>query len=243
MFLKKLLKLPKSTPDFFVRLEAGVPKISVSIVKQAFSYWIKLANCKNGSLLNACYNETLRNSGMIEYNWKHQLSKVLGNKFNSEILYEKNPKILCMKLQKALENYSIQCNNLDVERMINSNYLPHYKNIKTNVKCEPYFNYDLPINYACLFVRLRANCQNIYIKNKKITQADHCSFCNSDCRSDWYHVILQCKAFYQERMKYINNMINDNYSKENWFKMVNSDIERNNIVNINNYFTQIAKNM
>jgi Reverse transcriptase (RNA-dependent DNA polymerase) len=239
-FFKKLLKLPKNTPDFFVRLEAGVSSISVSVIRQALVYWLKLVSSKKCSLLNNCYIETLKNTGVIEYNWKYQLSYVLGNSLKETVLFEKNPKILGIKLENALEKYAIECKNRDVEKMLSSNSMPFYKCIKKNINCEPYFNFDLPIKYACVFARLRANCENIYINNKKFSQNETCLFCKSNNVCDWYHIIVSCKKFKTERLRFINNIISPDLLRENWFEIINSNITKKNIIYLNNYFSHIS---
>ncbi|CAG7733390.1 unnamed protein product [Allacma fusca] len=75
-FVKKLLKLPQSTPNFFIKLESNLENPSVNIITQSIKLWAKSLNPQN-HLLNSCYCDQWNLQGDVSNNWALQLKNVL----------------------------------------------------------------------------------------------------------------------------------------------------------------------
>ncbi len=54
-FIKKLLLVPKNTPDFALRLETGLIHLKYLIFKLAFSWFIKLHSINEQRLPRICF--------------------------------------------------------------------------------------------------------------------------------------------------------------------------------------------
>ncbi|CAG7822816.1 unnamed protein product, partial [Allacma fusca] len=135
-FVKKLLRLPKNTPAFFLNLEFKLDKISVSVVRSALLLWLRCLQSYAGNyandLLKNCYVDMWNEKPEdCKYSWSSQLFSVIQNHIPEELWVSKDPVTLRAAIPTIISKYKQALVQSDVLKMQESTYFPMYKRIKT----------------------------------------------------------------------------------------------------------------
>ncbi|OXA46407.1 hypothetical protein Fcan01_18818 [Folsomia candida] len=136
-FLKKLLRLPPSTPDYFVRLETGARDTRLQHLADTLGFWERISR-KKKTPPNHCWSQDFLD-----------LLKVA----KCENLPSTLTSLVTMR-KTLLINYELHLKNADVSRMQNSRFIPHYKLIKLKATTEGYFSMNHSIQKCNLMTQL-----------------------------------------------------------------------------------------
>jgi len=75
-FVKKLLALPRNTPNFFIYLDFGIIPASALVISSAIKMWSRMV--KPESLLRTCYLDMWHLNSDPKFSWSNKLYKCIG---------------------------------------------------------------------------------------------------------------------------------------------------------------------
>lgn len=78
-FYRRLLGISRYTANYVIRLEVGLPKIEIKVVKQALQFWKKLVSLDNTRNAKLCFMALCKNADEpncnTRYNWALSMKK------------------------------------------------------------------------------------------------------------------------------------------------------------------------
>ncbi|OXA59193.1 LINE-1 retrotransposable element ORF2 protein [Folsomia candida] len=208
-FLKKLLRLLPSTPDYFVRLETGARDTRLQHLADTLGFWERISRKKEDSPVRQCMiiqmKWTRLNSTPMQRNhcWGQDFLDLL-KIAKCENLPSTLTSLVTMR-KTLLINYELHIKNQDVSRMQNSSFIPHYKFIKLKSTTEGYFNMNHSIQKCSLMTQLRLNKFSIKIGESYIPLNSNCPLCSDTCSVE--HLMFSCTSLRSERQSLIFPLI------------------------------------
>jgi len=201
-FWRQQLKLPKATPKFFTLLERNSPPTKCFLIKQTLKYWAKILMLEQTNIVRICY-EVLRADNIEKpqnRTWITNLKKILVEHDLGALWEKQNGPIILNKLHNTHKNLEITEWYRLVQIMRASNFLKQYKNIKTHVKTELYWNAKLTWDQKLFVLYLRLNISHFLHKGRvyRLNALEHlyhpetpisCQICNTNDKDDIYHII------------------------------------------------------
>ena len=189
-FFKRVLWLPKCTPNYAVRLEVGRPHLSVHILKLTLNWLTKLAKMPQTRypymcLLCLCTYDT-KNSNIVKYNWVSMVKQVFFSPINElELWDDLNNFLMPEVVERVLDKFSAYTYMLDMESVPISSSLLFYPSLNINNECRSYFYFKISFEIKRIYSQCRL--LNIYSKRiitKKGVYKFHdmgdCNYCNRD---------------------------------------------------------------
>ena len=225
-FLKRLFKLPRHTPMYFVRLENNRIHTQLQVIKYTLNYWLHIMSKKDGTLLRDSY-EALRRystfgSPSSKYNWTLKLQEILSEVNMSHVWESQSREIVKENINVILDKYKEKLIQSDINKTNSSSSLPHYKNIM-DTNPHTYLNINLPLQVTSIIMQIRLNFDRITINNKSITfnawfnqNNSSCTNCNSNSIEDINHFLFNCSFYDNIRKKY--NIQEENFVNIDFYR-------------------------
>ncbi|OXA39342.1 hypothetical protein Fcan01_25891 [Folsomia candida] len=185
-FWKRLLRLPKSTPGYVVRLETGSQHTSLQMVKATLRLICKILQKDDNTLLAQCLKWQLRWEPRIssaKRSWAKQLKKWLNLTEDGYLLsqpYDQLKNVFPEQKQLIIGKLTTFLLNKHTLRMTDSAWTPDYSKIKTHASTEKYLLLDPALPAAQTLAQTRVNLHRIVYKDKVAPLQDKaaCPWCS-----------------------------------------------------------------
>ena len=201
-FLRKLLKVRKSTPLYMIHGELGHYPVHVIIKSRMIQFWSKLFVNRN-KISFKIYNYMLIQQS-IKFKWVTEIKSILDSVGLSYIWQQNAPVPLNLhKLVKQIltDQYTQQWNTL----VNSSNKGKLYHIYKESIEFEPYLKF-LPLTDALSLFKFRTANHKLPIETGRWdgTLIEHrkCSLCQRDEIGTERHYLLSCDHFNDTRSNY-----------------------------------------
>lgn len=242
-FLKRILKLRKSTPNYMVFGETGRFPLTIKIKKRIVSFWIKLVHSPN-KLSNLFYRLLLNsfNNGYA-ISWTKNLKEIFDSLGYSNIWITQgdglNEKWVVKTIERKLQDQFIQKWEQDIN---NSSKGLTYKIIKTSFGYEQYLSI-LPEYYWSYMLKFRTSNHKLPIEsgrwNRTPRDERFCIFCQN-IMGDEFHFLFQCKKLKNIRSKYIKERFWKRPNILNLHQLFNSQ-DLDTLINLSKYIKEGLK--
>lgn len=244
-FLKYILNMKPSTPNFMVYGETGVFPIYIDIQCRVIAYWARLISSSVLKLSRLMYNViySLNKYSNVRNNrfcWLRNVKQILDSCGMSGIWethsFPNEKWLVCAVKQKLrdifITNWYAQLNN-------NSSALT-YKLIKTNFGMEKYL-VTLPFKLRKSLIQIRTRNHRLPIETGRWTQVPRnerkCFLCNGNI-GDEFHFILECKELIDQRKKYIKTYYYKRPNTMKFYELFNTT-NRNDIYKLCHFIQEI----
>jgi hypothetical protein len=257
-FLKRMLSLPRFTPNWFVRIETQCKRIESSYVKNVLYFLSKILCRDRNSLIYQCYNELRKSAAKVKmkWNWFRGLHNLLTQYNISHLLQNCDNNFDVLEFRRdvsiAMEQLSNTLITLDIDRMNSSLSNPLYKSLRTHVKVDNFYNNTLNWGMVKNVVQLRSNIPRLTVNGKSITlygmrsyfdkdrdEYDKCTLCTRNEREDTFHVMFVCPSYNLLRRALLRKYLYIN-SVEDYYCFL-SDMDSEKINNIFHYLQKISE--
>lgn len=236
-FLKSLFLLPRTTPNWFVRLELNLKTSEIFFVKMCLKFWWKISNKSQDSLMFKAYN-TFKSiqTGNYKKNW-YQLLVQLCRKWGCSVVFDKSDTTSKQEFHQVLrdigniENDSI---SLDIMAMRNTKLLRVYYRNKTHCIKEKYLRETHAWSVKQLILQLKLGISHLTYKGKVAklqcleykygrVEDSKCQLCGQNVE-DTFHLLFECPHYVIEREKYISHNFSYHvpYTRNNYLCLFNN---------------------
>lgn len=203
-FFKRLLCLPRNTPDFMVRLETGTVKLGLLIFSLSLSFLERLLVLPAARLPRACFDRLhhldCHHGCDPAYNWVTQLRSIfidlqaedLWNSYTPEN-FRGNRTLITGKFRERLH---LQ----DVARFHESSYSALYNQLRVSEAPAAYLLHRMPILYQRIICQLRLcnkKMVRLYFRGSlhTIDTTVACSICNMGENETISHMLFRCPIY------------------------------------------------
>jgi Reverse transcriptase (RNA-dependent DNA polymerase)/Endonuclease-reverse transcriptase len=218
-FLKKLLKLPKCTPAYLVRLETGEDNLEYKMMIFCIRLWIKILKMPDERLPKICLKALIARdnhpNNVLKYNWATQIRMWLA-KYNYEHLWvDQDPEKISENLNNIVELVKSVNFYRDIQSANKSSYNLYYKNFNHSYMGQEYLRYNVSIDKLRVICQIRLMsvyfCRVISHNIKyDLDPKCVCTICDLlECES-LYHFFINCKIYKGYRVNLLkhNNYLN-----------------------------------
>ena len=207
VFLKNMLGVRSKTSNLAVLADTGRFPLKVRQQISAIRYLerIKSNNCPS-ILLKNCYdiqNQLFQKSVNCWLSRLHKVTDSLGINLNDNV-----NKIICTFYDKTHQKMLADINNSNLNPKLRT-----YKLFKSDIRLEPYLNFNLPKYLYCNIARLRLSSHNLNIElgrhKRPYVPAENrlCNKCDLNKVEDEFHCMMICKKWQQIRIKLITEAV------------------------------------
>ena len=217
-FLKSLLRLPKCTPGYLLRLETGTDNAEIRIWKISLRWWIRILQMSSDRYPRICFNEMKRMDkrsaeGLTpdrSNNWATNIRMYLELLGYSD-LWNADPSCVADKLQDIHSLYSDISYYTDRNSAQASSYSPLYNKFAPCYYGSPYLFMNVALEKARVIAQLRLN--GIYFFRLLSRGEKHvfhvnsnCTICNLQRSDDMFHLIAECSVYKDLRIDLTRNL-------------------------------------
>ena len=211
MFIKRMLNLKNSTPNYMALGELGMMPLKIDIYTRMISYWGKINepelhinNLRQDvyTATHSYYKYSNINNKSFYFKWLHCIRSILCNCGLSGIWENHtfpNQKWLSSAIKRKLIDIYLGEWYQDVQSDEN------YRLFKTSLQFEPYL-LKLTIKHVKCILSFRTRNHKLAVEIGRWKKIDHhkrkCSLCHEEI-GDEYHCLLVCKKLENSRKQYI----------------------------------------
>ena len=207
-FFKKILHIPKGTPNYAVRLEISRPQLSVHILKLTLGWLAKLAQIPPIRYPLKCFQKLWakesNKTNLIKYNWVTLVKEVFFSPINELNVWDNLNNFVKPEItNRIMDKYGIYTYMLDLESVSQSSSLLMYPSLSLNNSNINYLSFNIDFSIKRIFAQCRLlNFYNNRIITKigvyKLSQMSDCNYCNME-NIDLLHMIFVCRKFTRAR--------------------------------------------
>lgn len=199
-FLKKMLYLPKNTPNYMLFLETGFSSLFLDTLNLHFGYIRKVLNLSSNRVAKILAEETIRLNVFWFPHWS-ELYRSSGLSLLDEswrIDIRDHHKLILETLQiKEYENF--------VNSARNSRLHDLYPTLQFDV--DPYFRDGNSPYMVSLIFKARGGLLNLNTHIFNSHSSNLCSLCNCNAIENTYHLIGSCPIYASYRLQFFGNRI------------------------------------
>lgn len=213
-FIRKLFRLPPTTPEYFCRLETKTTQIRLQIFKNTLDYWIKTIK-RTDSLPHACLRQQLKwyQSTSDPPSNKHCWASKVVDTFKKLVNLDSKMLLSYPELKKIrnvlIGKYANLLRREDEERCDKSNFIPLYKYLRPNDSRPAYLIQNLSLPIVQLHAQLRFNRFSVKIGPHYIKLETRCPLCTSHTPNSVQHYMFECRPLINERQTLLKKYITD----------------------------------
>jgi len=229
-YIKRLLRLPRNTPQYFARIETGNTHIKIEVIKRVFKFFHKVLKSPHGTLIRDCY-EGLRNTSDVnesKYNWATQVRDLLIEVNLKNVWDAQCPDVLSNAYNDILERHQTSLLEHDLTRVNTSTSVPHLRHISTSWKRQCYLTLDMPLHVTSTICQIRLNYPVLYINFKFYKlgsyNATQCCHCSSGEVEDLNHIFSKCINYRDLRNEY-RRLIDFNTIDCDYYVKIDSNLD------------------
>lgn len=213
-FLKMLMALPMSTPGYMLRLETGLSRLNVMIMRRVLKFWRRLLTMEPTRYPRRCYDDLFRQDSLgsnvnSKYNWCGQLRVMLVDLGFEHVWQGQSYDVVNYNSEDILGSLSERDLREDILRAENSSYSPAYSTIKDldYIIPEEYLSYELPIKYMRVIAQLRCRGLQTFRYSAggvavKLFENHICLLCKKGQYESVQHILDYCPYYEPLRLRY-----------------------------------------
>lgn len=214
-FFKQLLTLLRNTPDYIVRMETSVIKLSYSVFKSALSWLANLIAMDNARIPKLCYLRLLELSDNCDsrYNWVAQVKSIFDSLNRTDLwnAYSRGTRNLRAIQREILTLYENKLRSDDLNSLMSSECLWLYNSLHNNT----YLRQGLPMYITKIIAQVRTSNKKIlkitsrgvtYLINNEYT----CTICNLNKPESSEHIFFECPIYHPYRITFLNEISDAN---------------------------------
>lgn len=200
-FYKRLLLLPRSTPDCYLRLETGTVKLKWLIFKSCLGWLLKLLQMPDGRLPKLCFerNMQLHQGADPRFNWCTQLRYFFQEIDCLDVWSSIDVMSLKRQYTLLLDKYreKLLCGDLDAFAGTLYSGLSNIPYVATNSN---YLHLSVPISVTRLLSQIRL-CNRLYVKISfngnyyVVNTTELCTLCNLNKPETLDHIFFECPIY------------------------------------------------
>jgi hypothetical protein len=200
-FLKNMLSVRSQTPTTAILADTGRFPLLVRQQSSALKYLDRLMNNDCPVLLHKCLSIQLKLKEKGVPCWLTRLGKISEN-LNINIMNCDLKKLITSLFDQAKCKMMADINDNDKYPKLRT-----YKTFKTDMRIEPYLNYNLPKSIYTNIARFRLSSHNLNIElgrhKRPYVPADNriCEKCTSNSVDDEIHCLMSCTRWNDSRIK------------------------------------------
>jgi hypothetical protein len=213
-FGRKLLRMPRSTPEIFVSQELGLSSVKARAVSAALKFFGKLCNLPSHRLLYDVFRYRCAevDAGGAYTSWCRQIRSVM---ISNQLLWHWDRRRVCEDWRSVVKNvFRRMQNNIAEQEIAKKTSLALYEQLKSAPGLEPWYKAGLWHPGVRIKLQLRANVAPLAPrvcdrkKNAKwpITNRQ-CQFCASCSEETVEHLLGSCPRFHEQRQGYKQRLI------------------------------------
>ena len=222
-FIKRVLKVKRSTPNYIVYGETGIYPLKIEIESRVISYWGKL-NCPENfgtlstlvySAMKSFYINCHINSRSLYFKWVHNIKTILYNTGYSGIWDSHtflNKLWLTKTVKQKLKDIFLNEWYKKVENDTN------YKIFKHKFEFEYHLTSELSNQCLHALISFRTRNHRLPVETGRWHGIEHnnrkCNLCNTDI-GDEYHYLFSCEKLKEKRKRFLQSYY---YKRPNTFK-------------------------
>ena len=205
-FIRRILMLPKGTACCMLYGETGLQKISKFVDLRMLSYWYRIVNGKQSRICNILYKlaRALHENDQSNYEsqWIAHVKTLLDRSGYGEMWFNGNTPLTEKHYKHLLKQrwddiWRQEWRNDVMQHRDCANY----RIFKTEPTLEPYLKHLSKAKCKTL-ARFRCRGSKLPIAQWKFAQGSPlpvCSQCNLGAVADEFHILLECRKFYEIR--------------------------------------------
>lgn len=201
-FLKRILLVPRNTPDSAIRLETGRVKYAFNIFKMTLNWLLKILNMSDERYPKLCFKQQLLLIGSSDkkYNWVAQVKEIFTSINHLDLWNNLNARTLKLNTKKLLSDYYNRLYNLDVSFSERCHFLSFYTSFPTGKNPKSYLLLKLPIHITRTLAQLRLSnkYQLKFTVNNILYTIDPksiCTVCNKAENETLLHILFECPIY------------------------------------------------
>ena len=246
-FCKKQLGVGCKSPSPAVIGDCGRGRIYLACYLKCVKYWLKIIAMPEGSLVKACYILLYNQCNLGKLNWASKVKQIL-NQYGFGYVWEGQSvndvnSFLC-NFKTRLSDCELQWWSDQVGEM---SKLQTYKLFKTERNVESYLLLSIPRRLRVAIAKFRISNHDLEVEKGRhygIKYEDRlCKLCgqfNKIHIENEYHVLFECKAYYDIRKLYIVNHVANVKTLNSFLNLMKSD-DVNCIINLANFVCSMNK--
>lgn len=198
-FLKKIFRLPQSTPNYMLLLETGLPPLFLFTLKLHFQYIIKVLAYEDERLPKILAKHCIqKNIGWFK-KWE-EITSICGVSITAEEMVD--PLSLKEKLGCILVSLDAKLRLENIEEAKGSICRSMYPKLEYNWNNNNYFLNSLSLNEVSNIFRLRGELLNLNYRPYVAERNTLCSLCNMQEQESSYHFLSVCPILKELRFVY-----------------------------------------
>lgn len=230
-FYKKLLHIPKCSPNYAVRVETGSTRISVCIFRFLLNWIEKILKMSDVRYPKKCFLRlrelSKRDDSKLKFNWALQVGSIFDDIEERESWDSLNLELIQKNKEKWLKKYEEKTIQEDLRRTSSSSSLCIYPYFNTCKGPQEYFKFKIPYKFISIFAQLRLLNKyqhRIIVQGKYLSLKTNsfCEFCHGEKNGIEYtlHVLIECEAIRAKRSMYIRDSVDLEEVSDYWIKIL-----------------------
>lgn len=184
-FYKRLLGVSCFVPNHVIRLEVGVPKIEVKMLKQALMYWIRLMLMDDSRYAKKCFIALRKNADQTDcikkYNWAASMKEYFACTGFNFLWNECNVAMVMSHAYNMIEKLWEMRRQEDIARVRESSRYNYYLQIMNESPlCAKYLSFDL--DYIKVKMLAQARISRVMIEHENFKHEfsfERCVLCHA----------------------------------------------------------------
>ncbi|XP_073968974.1 uncharacterized protein [Rhodnius prolixus] len=216
-FIKKLLRLPRNTPNYIITLETNMPPLYIHTLQLHHNYIIKVLSMPNYRYPKIVALETIKR----QIYWYKDLCNV--NSENGSIIKINFDNVDDCKKELNLLREQIHRNHIEacIIRAQNSQFSIIYKYLNFSFGDESFYFCDkYTTDNISWIIKIRGELLNLNYKRYNSNESQVCSLCSREEIENIIHFICICPAYRDLRLKFLNKII---LSQQELIQYLNGD--------------------
>lgn len=213
-YFKKILLLPRNTPNYAIRLETGRLTLAVRVFTQILNWIGKLYEMSDERIPKICFNRlkelAVTSTLPDKYNWCLQVKQFFTDAGLLNIWDSLSLSTLQENRTTLIANYKRFLYEKDYQRVSLSSTLDILPQLNLSQGPQKYFAIRLPPSIRAMIAQIRLfnnvsprliiNTKMYILNNKSI-----CTRCDMGSLDELYHVLVECPAFECERSEFLRH--------------------------------------
>lgn len=249
-FFKQIFNWPRNTPGYMIRVETGMDKLGIRVLKRAILWWIKLLEMNEQRYPRICFMRMREldksNNNSIKFNWASQLKHLISHLGFSRLWDEQKSHNIRKELNNILKKYGKEMLLMDWERVVNSTYNDRYQALKKFEKTEKYLTLPINIDKLRVISQLRLMGNNyirFIIRGYRYSWDPNsiCMVCNLRVAENLFHVLSSCPIYHHIRTTWIAKYISHDLNANNFHEHLLSNLTVEKICDIYLFVVNMVK--
>lgn len=222
-FYKRIYKLPRSTPNYFLKTELGLPNLYLTTFKLHVSYICKVLGMNENRIPRKLAVYAFNNNRLWFSDWNNIANRLginLNLSLNNLTCWRKSLyNIINLLHQESLLLAAVEAQSSASRRI--------YANLAHNIHLTPYNFSNIKVINQSLILRARLEILNLNFQPHRLDLPHLCSLCNARENENIVHFLGKCSILKEIRRIHFgkNELSNeeciDFLNGQNWISLIN----------------------